>query len=112
MADIVTVSEDLPTGPLGLLRLAETFHRAGYIKLAGSMRRWADELAAARGRPNQNEPLQVAARYADWLKANERSGCSFSSFIDGFGYDQPNAGEVYQKVVEPALQLLEDFDVR
>ncbi len=112
MGDIVTVSEDLPTGPLGLLQLAETFHRAGYVKLAGSMRRWADELAVARERPNQQEPLQVAARYADWLRANGRSGSSFSSFIDGFGYDRPDAGKVYQKVIEPALQLLEDFHGR
>ncbi len=111
MGDIVTVSEDLPTGPLGLLQLAETFHRAGYVKLAGSMRRWADELAVARGCPRQNEPLQVAARYADWLKANGR-GTSFSTFVNEFGYQEADATKVYQNLVLPALRLLEDFDGR
>ena len=111
MGDIVTVSEDLPTGPLGLLQLAATFHRAGYVKLAGSMRRWADELAAARERRNQHEPLQVAARYADWLKANGR-GTSFSTFVNEFGYEESDCSNVYQNLILPALRLLENFDGR
>lgn len=109
MGDIVTVSEDLPTGPLGLLRLADTFHRAGYVKLAGSMRCWADELAAARERRDQHEPLQVAARYANWLKATDR-GTSFSTFVNEFGYQEADASKVYQRFILPALQLLEDFE--
>ncbi|WP_182212395.1 hypothetical protein [Stenotrophomonas acidaminiphila] len=111
MGDTVTLSEDLPAGPLGLLQLADTFHRAGYVKLAGSMRRWADELAAARERRNQHEPLQVAARYADWLKANGR-GTSFSTFVNEFGYQEADASKVYQNLILPALQLLEDFHGR
>ena len=111
MGNTVTLSEDLPAGPLGLLQLADTFHRAGYVKLAGSMRLWADELATARERRNQHEPLQVAARYADWLEANGR-GTSFSTFVNEFGYQEPDASKVYQNLILPALQLLEDFHGR
>lgn len=111
MGDIVTISEDLPTGPLGLLRLADTFHKAGYVKLASDMRRWADELAAARGRPNQNELLGVAARYAEWLQIRGR-GTSFSTFVNEFGYEEPDCSNVYQNFILPALRLLEDFDGR
>ncbi len=111
MGDIVTVSEDLPTGPLGLLQLAATFHRAGYVKLAGSMRRWADELAVARGCPHRSTPLLVAACYAAWLKDNNR-GTSFSTFVNEFGYDRSNASQIYQNFILPALQLLEDFHGR
>lgn len=109
MADIVTVPEDLPAGPLGLLRLADTFHRAGYVKLAGSMRRWADELAVARGLHHRNSPLLVAACYAEWLEANGR-GTSFSTFVNEFGYDEPDAAKLYEVFVLPALNLREHYD--
>ena len=111
MSKIVTISEEVSAGPLGLLQLADVFYRAGYVKLARSMRGWADELAAARGRPTKNALLEVAARYAEWLKAHDR-GTSFSTFVNEFGYERSDAAKVYEYLILPALRLLEDFDGR
>lgn len=108
MAIFLTVPEDLPNGPLGLLHLADAFERAGQLNLAGSLRRWADELAVARGTYHrQGHLLLVVACYAKWLDTHGR-GTSFSTFVNEFGYEEADCSKVYQLLVSPALDLLRE----
>jgi hypothetical protein len=45
------------------------------------------------------EALQVASRYARWLRTEGASN-SYSSFINSFGYQKPQGREMYRVVTE------------
>lgn len=58
--------------------------------------RAAQAVDAAR-RTARRVTLDVASRYEAWLQSNDR-GSSYTTFVDEFGYDEKDAGEMFRKV--------------
>ncbi|MBI6882416.1 hypothetical protein [Pseudomonas putida] len=55
----------------------------------------------ARNERLKRRALQVAYRYGCWLARN-RSGSSFGTFVNSFGYQKSDSGEMFE-VVEQIL---------